>query len=34
MVTKHIKYRRIYVQDYHKPEPKQVDRFIDIVKST
>jgi protein-tyrosine phosphatase len=26
----HLTYRRIYVEDYHAPEPDQVDRFIKI----
>lgn len=28
----HLGYYRVYVQDYHAPTPKQVDRFIQIVK--
>lgn len=27
-----LNYERLYVQDYHAPTPKQVDRFIQIVK--
>ncbi|MBX3709077.1 MAG: hypothetical protein KIT56_02150 [Gammaproteobacteria bacterium] len=27
------KYQRLYVQDYHAPSPKEVDRFIRIVKA-
>lgn len=28
----HHSYKRIYVQDYHAPSAKQVDRFIQIIK--
>ncbi len=31
-VKHHLKYKRIYVQDFHSPHPKAVDQFIKLVR--
>jgi len=33
VTEKNLKYKRIYVQDYHAPSDKEVDRFIEMVRS-